>query len=102
MPGTLGEGRDLQAWEGGRWPGATTEEGSTQATTHRERLPACLPSMDRGASTEVRYNAGVTYVCGDCGAENLVKPGDAILCRECGYRILYKKRTKRIVQYEAR
>lgn len=24
------------------------------------------------------------------------------LRRECGYRILYKKRTKRIVQYEAR
>ncbi|CAA6655728.1 unnamed protein product [Spirodela intermedia] len=31
-----------------------------------------------------------------------VEAGDVIQCRECGYRILYKKRTRRIVQYEAR
>ncbi|KAL4426189.1 hypothetical protein ABPG77_007471 [Micractinium sp. CCAP 211/92] len=42
------------------------------------------------------------YICGDCGTENTLKPGDVIRCRECGYRILYKKRTKRVVQYEAR
>ncbi|KAL0696528.1 hypothetical protein Bca4012_063708 [Brassica carinata] len=60
----------------------------------------------------------VTYVCGDCGQENTLKSGDVIQCRECGYRILYKKRTRRgsydtdetdgvvdslaVVQYEAR
>ena len=44
----------------------------------------------------------VVYVCGDCGAENTLRAGDVIRCRECGYRILYKKRTKRVVQYEAR
>lgn len=48
------------------------------------------------------YNQGVTYVCGDCGAETMIKPGDAVQCRECSYRILYKKRTKRVVQFEAR
>ncbi|CAG7875333.1 unnamed protein product, partial [Brassica rapa] len=37
----------------------------------------------------------VTYVCGDCGQENTLKSGDVIQCRECGYRILYKKRTRR-------
>ncbi|KAJ0094217.1 hypothetical protein Patl1_15102 [Pistacia atlantica] len=42
----------------------------------------------------------VSYICGDCGMENTLKPGDVIQCRECGYRILYKKRTRRIVQYE--
>ncbi|KAI3872273.1 hypothetical protein MKX03_021395 [Papaver bracteatum] len=31
-----------------------------------------------------------------CGIENTLKPGDVIQCRECGYRILYKKRTKRM------
>nr|CAB3452763.1 unnamed protein product [Digitaria exilis] len=30
-----------------------------------------------------------------CGAENTLKPGDVIQCRECGYHILYKKRTRR-------
>jgi DNA-directed RNA polymerases I, II, and III subunit RPABC4 len=46
--------------------------------------------------------AQVAYICGDCGAENTLRAGDVIRCRECGYRILYKKRTKRVVQYEAR
>lgn len=46
--------------------------------------------------------AAVAYICGDCGAENTLKGGDVIRCRDCGYRILYKKRTKRVVQYEAR
>lgn len=44
----------------------------------------------------------VKYICGDCGTENGLKQGDVIRCRECGYRILYKKRTQRIVQFEAR
>lgn len=47
-------------------------------------------------------NQGVAYICGDCGHENTLKSGDVIRCRECGYRILYKKRTNKIVQYEAR
>jgi DNA-directed RNA polymerase I, II, and III subunit RPABC4 len=59
---------------------------------------------------------GVSYICGgararaalcavptltraraaaDCGVENTLKQGDHVQCRECGYRILYKKRTKR-------
>ena len=46
--------------------------------------------------------AQVAYMCGDCGAETTLRAGDVIRCRECGYRILYKKRTKRVVQYEAR
>ena len=44
----------------------------------------------------------VAYLCGYCGAENNLKLNDVIQCRECGGRILYKKRTKRIVQFEAR
>ncbi|XLV01672.1 hypothetical protein S245_016009, partial [Arachis hypogaea] len=33
--------------------------------------------------------------CENCGTENTLKPGDVIQCRECGYNILYKKRTHR-------
>ncbi|KAL6506889.1 DNA-directed RNA polymerases I, II, and III subunit RPABC4 [Orobanche hederae] len=39
----------------------------------------------------------VQYICGDCGHENKLTPGDVIQCRECGYRILYKKRIRRIL-----
>ncbi|KAG2251432.1 hypothetical protein Bca52824_081568 [Brassica carinata] len=38
----------------------------------------------------------------NCGQKNTLKSGDVIQCRERGYRILYKKRTRRVVQYEAR
>jgi len=31
----------------------------------------------------------------DCRMENMMKPGDDMQCRECGYRILYKKRIYR-------
>ncbi len=49
----------------------------------------------------------------ECGAEQEIKPKEPIRCKECGYRILYKKRTKKsmvhfillmfvAVQFEAR
>ncbi|XP_019094855.1 PREDICTED: DNA-directed RNA polymerases II, IV and V subunit 12-like [Camelina sativa] len=37
----------------------------------------------------------VTYVCGDCGQENTLKRGDVFKCKECGFRVLYKKRIRR-------
>ncbi|KAH0848718.1 hypothetical protein HID58_091621, partial [Brassica napus] len=33
----------------------------------------------------------ITYVCGDVTGEHF-EVWDVIQCRECGYRILYKKR----------
>ena len=45
---------------------------------------------------------GVKYVCGDCGHQNLLGPNDPVRCTVCGYRILYKMRTKRLIQFEAR
>jgi DNA-directed RNA polymerase I, II, and III subunit RPABC4 len=59
------------------------------------------------------------YVCGECHKDNELKSTDVIRCKkenslsflwnffvsignECGYRILYKKRTKRLIVYDAR
>lgn len=36
----------------------------------------------------------------ECHKENEIKPRDPIRCRECGYRIMYKKRTKRCILYK--
>ncbi len=36
----------------------------------------------------------------DCAHENVIKYGDPIQCRKCGYRIMYKVRTGRLVQFE--
>ena len=42
----------------------------------------------------LRLRGGTEYLCGDCGHKNEIKPKDPIRCRFCGYRILYKMRTK--------
>ncbi|KAK3720403.1 DNA-directed RNA polymerase core subunit rpc10 [Vermiconidia calcicola] len=44
----------------------------------------------------------VQYLCGDCDTKVTLKKGDAIRCKECGYRVLYKERTNRMIQFEAR
>ncbi len=38
----------------------------------------------------------------ECNKDVVIKAKDVIRCRECGYRILMKKRTTKIVQFEAR
>lgn len=35
----------------------------------------------------------------DCGAKNEIKAREPIRCRECGHRIMYKKRTRRSALY---
>ncbi|KAJ2288174.1 DNA-directed RNA polymerase core subunit rpc10 [Coemansia sp. RSA 2706] len=42
------------------------------------------------------------YRCLECGRTNNLKPREPIRCFDCGYRILVKERTKRMVQFEAR
>lgn len=39
--------------------------------------------------------SSVTYTCGECASKVALNLGDAIRCKECGHRVLYKERTKR-------
>ncbi|KAG4090813.1 hypothetical protein H8356DRAFT_1279443 [Neocallimastix lanati (nom. inval.)] len=55
-----------------------------------------------GAPQAIQHPQQITYICGSCGVDNEIRPKEPIRCRECGNRILYKKRTKRMVQFEAR
>ncbi|KAI9782690.1 MAG: DNA-directed RNA polymerase core subunit rpc10 [Geoglossum umbratile] len=57
-------------------------------------LQAQEPASDGGLA--------IVYICGDCNSKVPLKRGDAIRCKECGHRVLYKERTKRMVQFEAR
>ncbi|KAI2626284.1 DNA directed RNA polymerase [Xylaria nigripes] len=61
--------------------------------------PGAGANLSRTFDTE-----GVTmnYICGDCGYKFALRRTDTIRCKECGCRILYKERTKRMVQFEAR
>jgi DNA-directed RNA polymerase I, II, and III subunit RPABC4 len=63
--------------------------------------PAAAPQPE-ALPQPIQQVEGVKYICGDCGAENEIRSKDAIRCKSCGYRIMYKKRTWRTVQYEAR
>ena len=54
-------------------------------------------------------NTSTVYICGckfyfilACGCDNDIRPKENIQCKECSGRIFYKKRTRRLVQYEAR
>ena len=60
------------------------------------------PSASGGASAAANINRPTLYVCGSCHKENELKPKDPIRCYDCDHRILYKKRTKRLVVYDAR
>ena len=63
------------------------------------------PNSVSGASGSTGSGAARTpmiYICGECHCENEIRPRDAIRCRECGYRIMYKKRTKRLIVFDAR
>jgi len=50
---------------------------------------------------EVQMKA-LPYLCSDCGSTVQLKAQDAIQCRSCFSKILYKKRTTRACQYNCR
>ncbi|KAI2609345.1 DNA directed RNA polymerase [Hypoxylon fragiforme] len=62
--------------------------------------PGGVDVVDTSASSG--GGASMHYICGDCGTKFPLKRNDPIRCKECGCRVLYKERTKRMVQFEAR
>ncbi|TEA24645.1 hypothetical protein DBR06_SOUSAS6310008, partial [Sousa chinensis] len=52
-------------------------------------------TMDTQKDVQPPKQQPMIYICGECHTENEIKSRDPIRCRECGYRIMYKKRTKR-------
>ncbi|KAI1326428.1 DNA directed RNA polymerase [Xylariaceae sp. FL0255] len=72
--------------------GASPAQGQQQRTTY----------VDSNAPTFTGEGATMAYICGDCGYKFALRRSDAIRCKECGCRVLYKERTKRMVQFEAR
>ncbi|KAH6634933.1 hypothetical protein B0J18DRAFT_462076 [Chaetomium sp. MPI-SDFR-AT-0129] len=59
--------------------------------------PAVRDYTGSGADGGTMY-----YMCGDCAVRVPLEKGAAIRCQKCGARVLYKERTKRMVQFEAR
>jgi DNA-directed RNA polymerase subunit RPC12/RpoP len=70
-----------------------------------DKTPVQDPSMTPSATTaaNVIQPKAMIYVCAKCHKDNELKSTDVIRCTECDRcRILYKKRTKRLIAYDAR
>ncbi|KAK2466349.1 hypothetical protein APHAL10511_001991 [Amanita phalloides] len=66
--------------------------GATYMTTQRQDMEyICAGKI--GLVSEEEYGGQTIFE--DCGAKNEIKPREPIRCRDCGHRIMYKKRTTR-------
>jgi len=74
----------------------TTTTAATAATT-TTTTTGYTPSYGAGVGATSLDTAvsSVTYICGECASKVALNLGDAIRCKECGHRVLYKGRTKR-------
>ncbi|XP_018654862.1 hypothetical protein Smp_132030 [Schistosoma mansoni] len=51
------------------------------------------------ANSATHLSKTVSYICGECRAENEIRPRELVRCLECGHRVLYKKRSKRKMSF---
>ncbi|XP_037066346.1 DNA-directed RNA polymerases I, II, and III subunit RPABC4-like [Peromyscus leucopus] len=58
--------------------------------------------MDTQKDVQLPKQQPMIYICGECHTENEIKSRNPVRYRECGYRILCKKRTKILVVFDAR
>lgn len=54
------------------------------------------------AGTNVSKSFGARYICASCGSPVQLAKGEPVRCKECGHRVLYKERSRRVIQFEAR
>ncbi|XP_011235456.2 DNA-directed RNA polymerases I, II, and III subunit RPABC4 isoform X1 [Ailuropoda melanoleuca] len=80
----------------------TTRSRNLPPTSEYAVSPGYGLSMDTQKDVQPPKQQPMIYICGECHTENEIKSRDPIRCRECGYRIMYKKRTKRLVVFDAR
>ncbi|KAK4097243.1 hypothetical protein N658DRAFT_518751 [Parathielavia hyrcaniae] len=59
-------------------------------------------SFNAAAARDYEGGGLMHYMCGDCAVRVPLEKGAPIRCQKCGARVLYKERTKRMVQFEAR
>ena len=54
------------------------------------------------AQVRILSYAFMEYFCNECNGLVELGPTETIICNFCGSRVLYKSRTKQILQYEAK
>ncbi|XP_036351534.1 DNA-directed RNA polymerases I, II, and III subunit RPABC4-like [Ochotona princeps] len=58
--------------------------------------------MDTQKDVQPPKQQPMIYICGECHTENEIKFKDTIRSTEYGYRMIYKKTTKRLMVFDAR
>ncbi|RDA94084.1 hypothetical protein CP533_5315 [Ophiocordyceps camponoti-saundersi (nom. inval.)] len=77
--------------------------GSGAAPSTSSGAGAANASAARGSTREIHDARSVmSYICGDCGGTVTLGRESLVACPHCAGRVLYKERTKRMVQFEAR
>ncbi|XP_036209163.1 DNA-directed RNA polymerases I, II, and III subunit RPABC4-like, partial [Myotis myotis] len=61
----------------------------------------CGLTVDTQKDIQPPKQQPMRYICGECHIGNEIKPRDTIKYRECRYRIMCKKRSKRLVVFDA-
>lgn len=65
--------------------------------------PSSVQGLAVAASGAAMYKpTAARYICANCGSLVSLAKGEPVRCKECGHRVLYKERTRRIIQFEAR
>ncbi|PHH70816.1 hypothetical protein CDD80_5712 [Ophiocordyceps camponoti-rufipedis] len=74
---------------------------TANASSGPSSAPAAAPA--RGSTRDTHdVRAVMSYICGDCGGTVTLSKDALVACPHCAGRVLYKERTKRMVQFEAR
>lgn len=65
----------------------------------RERFIPPTSQTDISAAISgvtINRSQGVNYTCGNCAERVTLGKGEPVRCKDCGSRILYKERTRRV------
>lgn len=77
-------------------PSSSSQQQATQQTTTNQPYTGGGFNLTAASLDALGDDSRpIHYLCGDCDARVTLKKGDAIRCKECGYRVLYKERTNR-------
>lgn len=72
------------------------------STPHQGNMTPGNMSM-MSDTTELQKPAEAVYTCGECFSDVKLKPNhDRLACKLCGFRILYKKRTEKLIVFDCR
>lgn len=72
-------------------------EVQTFSVINISRKTMCCPLLCSAQTALEHITPWFLSSLAECHTENEIKARDPIRCRECGYRIMYKKRTKRCI-----